>query len=106
MSCLLLYFVHATDILCSVAIYALRAKQSHTPSEDNDTGLMKYWQTTYAIAHVTLLNDCAAILRSLLVNTTLATSPSSYPFTTFGASAGSNESNDLLNRQGEQGLPQ
>ena len=58
-----------------VVIYALRAKQAHTPSEDNSTGLTRYWQTTYAMGYLTVFHDTTSIMRSLLVRTTLASTP-------------------------------
>lgn len=97
--------MHLAKTVFRILIYFLRAKQAHTPSEDNSNGLTQYWQTTYAIGYLSIVADCAAILRSLLVNTTLGTSPTSaYPFST--SVAGPNDSNDsLLSRQGRYGLP-
>lgn len=70
----------------SIVMYSLRAKQAHTPSEDNSNGLTQYWQTTYAIGYLSIFGDSAKVLRSLLVNTTLPTSPTAgYTLSTFTA---------------------
>ncbi|KAJ3525554.1 hypothetical protein NM688_g8386 [Phlebia brevispora] len=81
-----------------IIIYSLRAKQAHTPSEDNSKGLTQYWQTTYAIGYLSVLADISAILRSLLVNTTLGGSPAAANASEFDL--GTNSSQSLLNRQG------
>lgn len=96
--------VRFAEFVLRILIYSLRAKQAHTPSEDNSKGLAQYWQTTYAVGYLSVFADSVAILRSLLVNTTLGTSPTAaYPFST--SAAGPSDSNDsLLSRQGRYGL--
>lgn len=54
----------------SVVIYALRAKQAHTPSEDNSSKLTIYWQLSYAIGYLSMYSDLCTIMRTLFVKTT------------------------------------
>ena len=97
--------MYAAQIVCSILIYSLRAKQAHTPSEDNSKGLTQYWQTTYAIGYLSILTDSTAILRSLLVNTTLGTSPASFHPLSMSASGPNTSDDSLLERRGGYGLP-
>lgn len=84
----------------SIVMYILRARQAHTPSEDNSNGLTQYWQTTYAIGYLSIFGDCVNVLRSLLVNTTVGTSPiDAHPLSPLAAGA-SDSKGSLTTRQG------
>jgi len=59
-----------------VVIYALRAKQAHTPSEDFDANLTKYWQISYAVGYLSVYSDLNNCLRCLFVKSTMGSTSS------------------------------
>ena len=59
-----------------VIIWALRAKQAETPSEELDRNLTIYWQMTFAIGYLSIYADAVTLLRCLFVQTTKGAPPS------------------------------
>lgn len=66
----LFFTTNSSSFHFRVIVWALRAKQAETPSEELDRSLTIYWQMTFAIGYISMYADTVTLLRCLFVQTT------------------------------------